>query len=161
MKKYTVYSLKEKDGTIVYIGLTRQAIEARLRRHRNNKNFPHHNYRCEIIQTFDIPEPAYELERMLIIQYNTIEYGWNSRNGHTIIPSQLPNKGRTGLSNSNEHKAILIESRQRRVMCIETGEVFESGRKAAEKMNLQRSKISNVCNGIRKTTGGYTFIFVD
>jgi plasmid maintenance system antidote protein VapI len=46
-------------------------------------------------------------------------------------------------------------------MCLETGEVFKSGREAAKKLNLQRSKISNVCKGKRKSTGGYTFCFID
>ena len=64
------------------------------------------------------------------------------------------------MTNSEEHKNILIESRKRKVMCIETGEIFESGRQAAEKLKLNRSKISNVCKGKRKSTGGYRFKFV-
>lgn len=70
------------------------------------------------------------------------------------------NKSRTGHKNSKEHNKTISEKKSKKVMCIDTGEVFKSGRQAAEKMNLQRSKISLVCNGKRKSTGGYRFCFV-
>lgn len=71
------------------------------------------------------------------------------------------NKSRTGRKNSENHKKIVSEKKSKKVMCLETGEVFKSGREAAKKLNLQRSKISNVCKGKRKSTGGYTFCFID
>ena len=42
-----------------------------------------------------------------------------------------------------------------KVRCVETGEVFDSMKIAAEKMNLNDSGISFVCNGRCKTHGGY------
>ena len=47
------------------------------------------------------------------------------------------------------------------VLCVETGVVYSCGKEAAREMNLQASKISNVCNGKRLTTGGYHFIFCE
>lgn len=41
----------------------------------------------------------------------------------------------------------------KKVICLTTGEVFNSTREAADKMNVQQSKISLVCNGKRKYTG--------
>ena len=48
----------------------------------------------------------------------------------------------------------------KKVMCIETGEIFESGAAAARALGLHPSKVSNVCNGKRNKTGGYSFKFV-
>jgi group I intron endonuclease len=41
----------------------------------------------------------------------------------------------------------------KKVKCINTGEVFNSTREAAQKMNLNQSKISLCCNGKRSYTG--------
>lgn len=70
-------------------------------------------------------------------------------------------KSRRGLKNSPEHIKALVESRQRKVMCVETGEVYKSGREAAEKLGLKRSKICLVCQGKRKSTGNLRFIYVN
>jgi hypothetical protein len=70
-------------------------------------------------------------------------------------------KSRSGQKNSKEHTEALVESRQRKVMCVETGEVFKSGRAAAEKLGLKRSKICLVCQGKRKSTGGLRFIYIN
>jgi hypothetical protein len=48
---------------------------------------------------------------------------------------------------------------EKKVQCIETGKVYDSGAKAAEALGLQKSKISLVCNGKRKTTGGFHWCF--
>lgn len=45
----------------------------------------------------------------------------------------------------------------RPVLCVELNIVFSCGKEAAEALGLQRSHISNVCKGKRKTTGGYHF----
>lgn len=47
----------------------------------------------------------------------------------------------------------------RKVVCIETGEIFNSSGEAARALNLIQSSISAVCLGKRKTTGGLTFKF--
>ena len=49
----------------------------------------------------------------------------------------------------------------KKVYCVELDKVFESGAAAARELNLQPSKISNVCNGKRNKTGGYHFQFVE
>lgn len=47
----------------------------------------------------------------------------------------------------------------RPVLCVELNIVYSCGKEAAEALHLQRSHISNVCNGKRETTGGYHFRF--
>jgi hypothetical protein len=71
------------------------------------------------------------------------------------------NKSRRGRKNSEYHNKRISETHQKPVMCVETGIVYKSGREAAKKLGLQRSKISNVCLGRRRTTGGFHFVFVN
>lgn len=52
-------------------------------------------------------------------------------------------------------KPIGAERPKKSVICIETNETFESIHEAARAKGLLYSKISLVCNGQRKTTGGY------
>ena len=46
------------------------------------------------------------------------------------------------------------------VICVETGVIYASLGEAAEKTGIDRSHLSAVCNGRRKTTGGYHWRFV-
>ena len=46
-------------------------------------------------------------------------------------------------------------------MCIETGEIFDTIIKAAEKYNIKATHITRVCKGKRKSTGGYHWQYVD
>lgn len=54
----------------------------------------------------------------------------------------------------------ISRSHRKPVICIETGTIYESQTAAARDLGLQNSKISLVCNGKRKQTGGYTFKFI-
>ena len=47
------------------------------------------------------------------------------------------------------------------VKCIETGQIFKSGKEAAETMGLDASHISKVCRGKAKSHKGYHFEFVE
>lgn len=47
------------------------------------------------------------------------------------------------------------KGRGRKVVCVETGEVFDSIKEAADKYGLQVPLIWKCCNGKQKTTGGY------
>ncbi|MBO5704523.1 MAG: GIY-YIG nuclease family protein [Alphaproteobacteria bacterium] len=49
----------------------------------------------------------------------------------------------------------------RKVICIDTGEIFDYIRLAAIAKNLNHRNISSVCNGRRKTCGGYHWRYVD
>jgi hypothetical protein len=70
------------------------------------------------------------------------------------------NPSRKGRKNSDSWVARMQEVKNKPVMCMETGKVYESGKAAAEDLGLQRSKICLVCKGKRKSTGGLTFIYV-
>ena len=58
-------------------------------------------------------------------------------------------------------KPSTYEKLCRKVLCVETGEVFPSIKAAAEFYNLKRPNISAVLNGDSKTCGGFHWQYVD
>ena len=49
----------------------------------------------------------------------------------------------------------------RKVMCVETGEIFEQPKFAAEKIGVHPSNIAHCCNGRQEKSGGYHWTYVD
>lgn len=63
-------------------------------------------------------------------------------------------------SNNIEHAYRVlhrIKHLSKRVICIETGEVFQSMRDAAQAKGINATSIGHVINGRNKTAGGYTW----
>lgn len=50
---------------------------------------------------------------------------------------------------------------RRQVRCIDTGEVFLSLTEAAIAKGIDSSKITMVCKGLRKTSGGFRWEYFD
>ncbi len=55
----------------------------------------------------------------------------------------------------------LAKERGKPIVCLETGEVYESVSAAAEKLGIPQSNLSSVCNGHRQTCGGNHFRFLE
>lgn len=194
IKKYKVYCLRDRDGNIKYVGQTRQTLSRRFTAHKCGSHFKDEFFTIELIQSFDIPEPMFALEAMLIKQYDLINIGWNRAEGYeegkqlhnasgemngfyghkhrkevceAIGKRSLGNKyakgskSRSGQKNKPEHQKAIVEALQKRIMCVDTGEVFESITSAAKKYGLNKSKITLVCQGKRKSTGGLKFIYIN
>lgn len=54
------------------------------------------------------------------------------------------------------------EARKRKVLCVETNQIFESASEAARKVpKTTQSKICMVCRGQRKTCGGFHWRYID
>lgn len=51
-----------------------------------------------------------------------------------------------------------LPSNSCKIKCINNGKIYESMGRAARDLKLEISKISLVCNGHRKSTGGYSFV---
>lgn len=182
MKNYKVYLIKNIDK-IVYVGLTSQSLSRRFSQHISKRKLDKNFYKIELVQEYLTLAESIILEELLINQYYTRIHGFNtspkSINGYSNLHSEEmkqkwseERKGkkvseehaaknriaRLGQKNSPEHQAKIIKPKA--VMCLETGKVYKSGRKAADELNLKYSKISNVCTGKRQSTGGLHFKFV-
>jgi len=80
-------------------------------------------------------------------------------------------EAKKGKSLSEEHKRKISEALKghkkpdgagtppKKVLCVETGELFESIRDAHRKTGVHPGNISLACNGKLKTTGGYHWTF--
>lgn len=95
------------------------------------------------------------------------ENGMYGKNHTEEIKNKISqaNKGKV---RSDEFKKHISEQmrknhpRAKKVMCVETGEIFLSSRQAAEKYNLGNSTISRICNGQRKPRkGGYHWRWIE
>ena len=58
------------------------------------------------------------------------------------------------------HKENTQYSLAKRVLCIETGDIYDSIKEATEKTGVNPKNIGQCCNGRRKTAGGFHWCFV-
>ena len=69
--------------------------------------------------------------------------------------------------NYGEHNTKLAaamknnSNRNKRVLCVETGEIYPSIKEAERQTGISQGNISKCCNGKRKTAGGFHWEFVD
>ena len=129
-------------------------------------------------------EEANLLEQFYIREYRTTEkvYGYNIQSGGHFVPTMLgkhhSEETRKKMRESALGREISVEQRQshskwmsenfcgsqnpksRAVRCINTGEVFESQRIAAEKKGVLQSKIWKCCNGQASHTHGLKWEYV-
>ena len=61
----------------------------------------------------------------------------------------------------DERRKKISEANSKRVVCTETGVIFNSIKEAAANMGRHRSDISRCCRGILKTSGGYHWKYVE
>lgn len=64
------------------------------------------------------------------------------------------------ISEASKGKNINHKTLSKKVLCVETGEVFESIMEAQRQTGISNQHISRVCLGKRNTTGGYHWQFV-
>ena len=67
-------------------------------------------------------------------------------------------KDNTNYGTGKERSA---KSRQKKVICIETQQIFDSVTKAAKAVNVSPSHISECCRGKLKTSGGYHWAYYE
>ena len=143
------------------------------------------NFKHELIATGLTLDEANDLEQHYIEQFNTCDgdYGYNIQPGGNFIPSML------GKHHSEETKRKMRESalgrtiseeqrkrhsqamtgkmvgsrnhKSKAVRCVNTGEVFETQRAAAESKGVLQSKISMCCQGKANHTHGLRWEYAD
>ncbi len=59
----------------------------------------------------------------------------------------------------SESGKLCVERKSKKVVCIETGIIYCSGKESARQLNLSQGNIHLVCSGKRNSTNGLTFKF--
>ena len=77
--------------------------------------------------------------------------GWKIDPGHRVSGRGCPKCARQKT----------IASHFKKVLCLETGVIYNSVKEASEKNNLTQSNISNCCRGVSKTAGGYHWKYLE
>lgn len=122
------------------------------------------NFKHEILAHGLTLQGASELEKTLIRLYKATDanYGYNLRSGgydgtnHPETRKKL-SEALKGHSVSDKVRNLFKERNSIPVICIETGEIFESSADAANKMNLCVTSINKATLGKQATCGGYHF----
>ena len=82
---------------------------------------------------------------------------------HTEAQREKWGKTRKGLAHLTDEQVKNLRAAHftAKVRCVETGEIFNSIKEAADKYKLKDTHITRVCKGRRKTTGGYHWEYVN
>jgi group I intron endonuclease len=177
---YTVYCHTNKHNGKKYVGVTKQSPYDRWQ---NGKHYKRHSrfwadierygwedFTHEILFTGLSKEEASYQEKRLIDKWDLTnpEVGYNALQGGKIV--ETSESARVKLSEHNSgnrnpffgkhHSAEtkhLMESRKpkKKVVCIETGDVFSSTRNAERATGIGHSEIIKCCKGKSHTAGGY------
>lgn len=131
--------------------------------HHRKEEFYSQKELVERREYFDVsPE---ELIFLTVVAHNKIDSRCKrmseARKGkkHSEEAKRKISEARKGKKFSEEHKRKIGEAHSKKVLCVETGDVFESAYDAQRKTGIFPNSISNVCNGKRKTAGGYHWKF--
>lgn len=63
---------------------------------------------------------------------------------------------------ASEHVILaMTEATSKKVLCVETGEVYKSISEAGRQLGISFKAISNVCRGKAKTSGGYHWEYAE
>ena len=159
-----VYCHTNKINGKKYIGITRTSVRKRWGINGSGyarcplfycaiQKYGWDNFTHEIIKDNLSNDEASKIESELIQKFHTNDrnYGYNISNGGYY--------NTFGLSDSTKKKLSI--ARSKRVMCVESGEIFDSITLAAKSLGLTRNAVGNVLNGVIVSAKGFHFVFVD
>ena len=183
-KKYTVYMHKNKINNKVYVGITSQKTNYRWgagsgyrqqpKFYNAIKKYGWDNFEHIILFENLSFEEAKQKEIEIINKYNafTKKYGYNATkggDGSNGVPCSEEKKQKISKANKghkfNEETKLLMSKLKlgkkpincKKVLCIETGIIYDSMHTAEKETGAKYKNISKVCKGEygRKTAGGY------
>lgn len=184
-----IYALRNTDNGKVYIGQSKNLSHRKschfsdlvCKKHSNKSLSEDYEKNPKSI-VFEIlckcdASDLNDLEKYYIRKFNSTDpnCGYNIEGGgiknkivseitkKKMSESQKGNKHMCGIKLSEEWKRHLGEAQphRKRILCTETGIIYDSFADAARKTGLTRTKIVSVCTGHRKSTGGLHFEYYD
>lgn len=122
------------------------------------------NFKHEIIARNLTRDEACRLEIAVIRSFNTTnpEFGYNLTTGGqcpAFSPESIERlrQSQTGHPVSEKVRNILANVNKTPIICLDTGEIFDSGKEASDKLGLCCSSIIKASNGRQDTCGGLHF----
>ncbi len=184
-KEYCIYIHINKINNKVYIGQTSQFPPSKRwlggegyqncpKFYNAIKKYGWDNFEHIILEKGLTLIQANEKEQYYIKLYNSIDNGYNIKVGGSNSELTKEHKNKIRKSNQkvfkqkfesdeyrNKMRKIHIQAQGKKVICLETGKIFDSQTLAAEWCGLKTSShISGCCKGKRKTAGGYHWKFI-
>lgn len=103
---------------------------------------------CRLVAETYIPNPN---------NYDTVDHINGDKSNDCVNNLQWMSRE----ENTRKGVADRIKRSNRVVLCVETGEIFESGAAAARAVGVDRSNIIRACNGQKKKIGGYHWEWIE
>lgn len=117
------------------------------------QDYGFNNFNYEVMWQTSDEDEAYELEKMSIELLDSIEHGFNTASGGRGAPGYLRSEQtRKRISDKQLKKTVFQLGPNQEVI-----NQFSSSREAARVTGICQCHISEVCNGKRKTAGGYSW----
>lgn len=180
MDNYKVYIHITPDKK-VYVGMTQQDIKKRWKSNGAGyisntcfynaiKQYGWNNIEHKVLFENLSKEEAIKKEKELIKKYNStnIEYGYNIVDSFTTLGFHHKEESKKKMSIAKTGKSLINDGsfkkgrtpyNIRKVICIETGKIWDSLKQAQIDMGVSNSYLSSVCKGKRKTCKGYHFAY--
>ena len=141
---YTIYIIKQNEKAF-YVGKTVN-FKRRMYEHRYRKKLDK-SFQFIILEEKLTREDAKIREEYYIEKYNTFKNGWNRTAGEgTRKVKTKQGDGRFSKGNQAAKNRKL-----KRVLCVETGKVYDSVKECAEAIDGKEFSVYNVCRGQNKT----------
>ena len=192
VRSWCIYKHTLKETGQVYIGQTNNiknrwkpsAYKNCIKFYNAIQKYGWDNFEHEILANELTLEEANELETKFIIEYDSINNGFNlNTGGDNKLASQETkekmSKTRKGVPKSEQHKQAISEAltgykqteehkkhnrkaqHRKSVECIETGEKYDSLAQAERQTGILGETISRQIRGIQKTTQGLHWRFIN
>lgn len=155
-KRGTIYKIENKENGKVYVGQTIQNFRDRVYAHKNklkhNKHYNNYlqnawnkygsnNFRFKVIKKVSINKLD-KIEKKYIKKYKNINKSYNIELG-----------GNNKKVMAKETIKKIADSQKKKVILLNTMEIFESIKKASKKYNVKHNGISSCCNKKRDHAG--------
>lgn len=172
---YTLY-MHRTPSNKVYVGITCKTTTKRWHTdgggYKNNRHFWNaiqkygwENIEHNILARGLTKQKACELEKLVIAFFNSNnpQHGYNHSTGgensaegfkHTEEARRKISENLKGKKHSEESVQRMRKALYKKVLCKETGEIYESGIEASQELGCSRALVSMVCNGKKPSVNG-------
>lgn len=141
---YTIYIIKQNEKAF-YVGKTVN-FKRRMYEHRYRKKLDK-SFQFIILEEKLTREDAKIREEYYIEKYNTFRNGWNRTAGEGARKV----KTKQGDGRFSKGNQAAKNRKLKRVLCVETGKVYDSVKECAEAIDGKEFSVYNVCRGQNKT----------